>query len=69
MDRDVMERLGVSAGDALNVAVHYVMIATVVDEADTCIGYRLYDCRYNNVYNYRRYYNKYPNGDGNAKDH
>lgn len=54
MDRDVMERLGVSAGDALNVAVHYVMIATVVDEADTCIGYRLYDCRYNNVYNYTR---------------
>ena len=54
MDKDVMARLGVTSADALNVAVHYVMIATVVDEADTCIGYRLYDCRYNNVYNYTR---------------
>ena len=29
----------------------------------------LLDALNNNTYNYRGYYNKYPNGDGNAKDH
>ena len=29
----------------------------------------LLDALNSNVYNYRGYYNKYPNGDGNAKDH